>query len=553
MRKFILLTLFLVLIGTIASCNKENPKDTKNTTTTAPTSNWEPLPRDTVGEIDIMLWSGDNEYYKDLGSKNWTPADITGQNTAAIYAVAKAFKELYPNIKINVFAKSEGPDDGNGTWYQHLSNFKSEHGKWPDIYASTDLAGDIAKGLVADLSVFADDPMYQSFNPSIMKMMNYYGFQAGLPQYLLPWGVYVNKELAINNNITVPKPDWDLDDYTRFITSADNETFFGAMDANPSFINTGTNTIHKSLYNYSGTGDYVNLNSNEVIEILENYFEDWANNSIWPLWDGGQLTQEFLDSIGWWSYTAFRLNKLLTLDGDPWMMGDGAHPNPLHWGAIQSQNWDIYPRPATDYVGNTVGVVLDPLAIHNYATDDGNTTWSEEELLKLKIAYTFATFWVGDTRAWQARADQQFTDSGVLKTAMNDSFPLVTGPEFDKQMAIWYSVDIHQRFADKDKMPGFQEVVRLFEAGEVWDVSDKAYPYRFTNDSGERQPCMYEWLNFNNADIVGVTRTDPAWLDNVKQKLPEWNRLANERFQKAIEELKNGLKEYYGYTDADFQ
>ena len=27
-------------------------------------------------------------------------------------------------------------------------------------------------------------------------MMNYYGFQAGLPQYILPWGVFVNKELA---------------------------------------------------------------------------------------------------------------------------------------------------------------------------------------------------------------------------------------------------------------------------------------------------------------------------------------------------------------------
>ena len=54
------------------------------------------------------------------------------------------------------------------------------------------------------------------------------------------------------------------------------------------------------------------------------------------------------------------------------MLGDAANADPLHWGAIQSDDWDIYPRPSTDYVDNTVGVVLDPLAIHNYALDDQN-------------------------------------------------------------------------------------------------------------------------------------------------------------------------------------
>jgi len=42
--------------------------------------------------------------------------------------------------------------------------------------------GDVTKGLVADLSAFQNDPLYQTFNPAIMNMMNYYGFQGGLPQ-----------------------------------------------------------------------------------------------------------------------------------------------------------------------------------------------------------------------------------------------------------------------------------------------------------------------------------------------------------------------------------
>ena len=32
-----------------------------------------------------------------------------------------------------------------------------------------------------------------------------------------------------------------------------------------------------------------------------------------------------------------------------------------------------------------------------------------------------------------------YNDNGTMKYAINDSFPLVTGEEFDKQMEIWYN------------------------------------------------------------------------------------------------------------------
>ncbi|MBP5331527.1 MAG: hypothetical protein J6Y89_06715, partial [Lachnospiraceae bacterium] len=108
----------------------------------------------------------------------------------------KAFNNKYPNVKINLWAKTDDPNANDTSWYQEMENFKAEHGKYPDVYASTDLVGDVSKGLVADLSVFADDPVYQSFNKSIMGIMNYYGFQAGLPQFMQPWAIWVNKDLA---------------------------------------------------------------------------------------------------------------------------------------------------------------------------------------------------------------------------------------------------------------------------------------------------------------------------------------------------------------------
>ena len=225
----------------------------------------------------------------------------------------------------------------------------SEHGKYPDIYAATNLANDVARGFVADLSVFKNDPLYKSFNPAIMKTMNYFGFQAGLPQFLQPWGVYINKALAEDNNIDVPDPDWDMDDYTDFITSADNENFWGAMDVEMLFLRTGVNTFEKQMLNWKGTGDYVNVNSDEIKALLD-YIPEWASSAIWTQRDLGLVSDEVMNANWWWSHKFFMENKILTNGGDPWMMGDCAYADPNHWAACKSTDWDIYPRPATDFV-----------------------------------------------------------------------------------------------------------------------------------------------------------------------------------------------------------
>lgn len=539
MKKFktmLILSLIICMVTTMfAGCGKK----------------YQTLDKGITGDITVMVWSGSGVYLEDIGHQELTAADFTGQNEAAVYAMAKAFNKTYPNIKINVYAKVGGPHDNETSWAQELENFKAEHGRYPDVYASTDLPGDVAKGLVADLSVFKDDPTYQSFNKSIMNMMNYYGFQAGLPQFIQPWGVYVNKGLAEQNNIDVPPVNWTIDQYTTFATSGDNKNFWGAMDIPMSFINTGTKAVNYQLANYSGSGEHINLNSEEVTNLLS-YIPKWAKSAIWTQNDVGGVPTEIMEANGWWSYNFFINNYCLTNDGDPWMMGDAANPTEGHWGTVKSSDWDIYPRPSTEYQENTIGIVLDPMAIHNYAMDDGNPEWSEEEQQKLKVAYTFGAFWAGSTEGMQARAEQKFTDKGVEKTSLNDSFPLVTGKEFDKQMEIWYSTTTHERFGDKNKMPGFQKVVELWEKGQFWDVSDKSHTY-YVQEDGAQKACMYEWLNVYNKDISGALRTDANWLDQVKAKLPDWNSTINARFVEAENQLKEGLKNYYGFTDDSFK
>lgn len=519
----------------------------------------------TEGEITVMLWSGDGQFYENIGKQTIADEDLTSQNAATIYAVAKAFNEVYPNVKVNVITKIGGPDDNGVSWSQFRENFELEYGKKVDIWASTDLVGEVTRGMVADLSVFSNDPMYQSFNPGIMSMMNYYGVQAGLPQFLQPWGVFINKELAENNNIDIPEPNWTIEEYTDFVSHSSPNSWYGSMDTPKSFIFTGTTTMAQMLVEQQGDAPFLNMNSNEVRSLIP-LIQEWADHSVWPQWDKSAATEvdnnspmrPFMDANGWWSFNFFKNGALLTLDGDPWMLGDAANTTPGHWGAVQSNDWDIYPRPSTDYVDNTVGVVLDPLAVRNYALDDSNKELSEEEYAKLQIAYTFASFWIGDDRAWQARADQQFKDGETMKVAINDSVPTVTGDAFNRQMEIWFSAPNHSILADKDRFPGFHFMMEKFANGNVKDVSDKAYPWFYDKD-GVRTQILDEWNNFNlpsvltgNPEATSPRRTDAGFTDAVLAKLPEWNTLANQRFSAEVALLQQGLKTHYGKTDADF-
>ncbi len=493
------------------------------------------------GDLSILCWSGDGNYYEDIGHQNWAPEDITAINVASIYAMAKKFNEIYPNVKINLLAMG----DWEGSWSQQMENFKAQHGKYPDIWATQSLIEDVEKGLAADLSVFADDPVYQSFNPAIMNMMNYYGMQAGLPQYMVPWGVFINKDLAEQNNIDVPDPDWTIDDYTLFISQADNTTFWGAMDIPIKWINTGTKDINYMLTNYSGEGDHVNLDSDAVKDLLS-LIPKWAESTVWTQNDVGGVPGEVMDENGWSGHWFYANGYVLTWDGDPWNIGVYANSEPQEGQA--TFNMDVYPRPSTDYMGSTIGIVLDPLAVHNYAMDDGNPELSESEEEKLKLAYTFATYWVGSTEAAQARVDQMFNAGGTLRTAANDSLPFVTGEEFNRQMEIWYSLDTHVRCKD---MPGWKKCMELWEAGQIWDAPEKTYPSTIQVDGAVKQ-CLDEWNYYYADDKMTAKRASDGWLDEIKSKLPEWNRLANDRFKEADQQMKNALRDFYGYTDEDF-
>ncbi|MFQ9514574.1 MAG: ABC transporter substrate-binding protein [Eubacterium sp.] len=550
-RKTLALSLSLVVGISVLTTGCGGKDGNKKSSDTGVTTG---LDTETSGDISIMLWSGDGEYYEDLGHQDLTEADLTATNVAQVYAVAKKFNEKYPNIKINLWSKAGDPEQpGTPSWDQEMENFKADYGKYPDIWASNNVTSDIKKGLVADLAKFSDDETYKSYNKSLMDNLNYYGFQAGLPSYSIPWGIWVNKSLAADNNIDVPDPDWDIDEFTDFVTQADGKTFWGMKTASTDpaaheghgpldIVNMGVTTVNKQITE-KGT---VDLNSEEVKSLLK-YCSKWAESSIDTAEGAGNLSLDIVKESGAYSWRYFCNNRTLVNMEDPWYLTAGADTSASESdNFINAKDYDFYPFPSTDYCDNTIKLVMDPICLHNYGADDGNNEWSEEENQKLDVAYTFATYWTASTEAKQAIFDQKWTEGGQVKeSAANDSLPVVSGDAYEEQMKIWNSHPAHQSYADKE---GFQKVLELFETGDSWDYVDKCWSKKVT-ENGEQKLTLYEWINCGSEDVAGAWMTDANWADNVKSKLADWNEKCNKRIDTATKQLKDALKKYYGFTD----
>lgn len=532
----------MVLTGCDGKSKNEGKKGEDSTTKIGLTTG---LASDTTADISIMTWSGDSKYYEDIGSMDLSTDKLTSQNVAQVYAVAKQFKKLYPNIKINLWAKTGDPDQpGTPKWEQEMTSFKAKYGKYPDIWASTSVTNDIKKGLAADLSVFSDDETYKAYNENLMSNLNYYGFQGGLPSFSIPWGIWVNKALAESKNINVPDPDWTIDEYTRFFTKSDNTSFWGDKSTPVNIINMGTTTINKQIKE-KGT---VDLDSDEVKSLLS-YIPKWAASTIDVAEGAGTLSKDIKIESKTYSWYYFCNNRCLTNITDPWYLTAGADESAKESESyIDSKDWDIYPFPSTDYCGNTIKVVMDPICIHNYAADDGNKEWNDDEKAKLKATYTFATYWTASTEAKQAIFDQKWTDNGAEKSAAGDSFPVVTGDTYKKQMDIWNNLPAHKTYKDKE---GWKEILKLWENNESWDYIDKCWTSKIT-EKGETTDVLYEWNNMWNEEVAGAWMTDKDWGDKVKARLSDWNTTINKRIETATKQLQDKLVENYNFDKSKF-
>ena len=554
MKKIFGLLLITILSLSLASCKDSESlsSTTKNNNSSSSVNGddkFDGLDRNTTASLDIMMWAGDDTYHEDIGSMSWDASEIYGLNVAAIYAVAKEFKKEFPNISINLYAKKDDLNGGDLTWQQTIEQFREQHGKYPDLWATDNVVREISSGLVLDLSTFSDSYYYKKIIPSLLESSNVMGFQGALPAYSIPWGVYVNKQLAEDNNINVPDPDWTIDEYTRFTNSAKPaDGYYGSLDTSMRMLREAV--VEKQLVNGLPDGKFIDVTTDtfkDGIKLLQKQSE----KSIYSLMGLGEISNEEWNALGGYSYQIFANGNLLTLDSDPWMMG---FANGTGANRVTSTDWDIYPCPSFEEDDNFIGSVLDPLVMYNYYGEDGVASPVEEK--KAKIAFAFAGYWLCDNDSWAARAAQQYTldATGTLSSALNDSFPIVSGSDFDTQMADWYSTPNHEPFSDAKKFPGFATVVDYYNNNKIYSVSDKAYPLTYVDDSGNLIECLDYLSQYANPDYVGeVTIDDDAWTNTYLAGLSIYNDSMNESFTAAFAKVKADLIKYYGWTEADFK
>jgi hypothetical protein len=305
-------------------------------------------------------------------------------------------------------------------------------------------------------------------------------------------------------------------------------------------MNTITRDIHWQLFNRQPGQPFVNIDT----EANRSFIRDVAHivpHGVWNQNNAGNIDSSFMDANGWWSWRFFQNGNLLAHAGDPWMMGYAA----IQGGgmAVSSPDWDIFPRPSSAHVDNHVGIVLDPIAIHNYALGAGAMT--DAQLQQLKLAWEFVTFFTANTRSWEARANMVwYDDAGAPRSALNPSMSFVTGAAFYDQMDIWGRDPARARFMDANLMPGWQRIMQLWEQGMFWEVSDKSFPWTHEFEGGRRS-IWHEWGSRQAPATTGAAEHEPQWADLAISLMPEWDRNINARWEQAFVDFSAAIARFY--------
>jgi len=499
------------------------------------------IPYDTVGQVTVMLISGDDTWRPDIGNQNLGPDDFGGaMNVAAIHAVAREFNQIFPNIQVNLWSQTGSPNRDDTPWEEHRAIFQEEHGIPADIFHVTNLVGEIERGFVADLSVFNDDPRMMLFNPAIVDLMSYDNRLFGLPQWMVPGGIWVNRALANEHNIDIPPINWTWEQYMAFASHSSHEEFYGGVSIPWNVMNSATTDIHHQLFNRGPNDPFVNIDTEANRQFVRDAAQ-FVPHAVWQQRNQGLISDEWHTARGSSSWGFFRHGATLTNNQNAYMISGAALPGGAN--EVASTDWDIFPRPATAQLPNHVGISIDPIALRNFAGADGVLT--PEAWLQKQIAWEFATFWLVNNASWSARANQVFHDSaGAPQRALNPSFSFATGYAFEVHMHYWGSVPARQRFLDANLMPGWQEVMRLWNEGYIWEVVQTVYPWTFEFEGGNRA-IAHEWWNRHTEAVAGAAEHEPEWADLVISLMPEWDRVINERWDEAFVRLYDAIARFY--------
>ena len=490
---------------------------------------WTGLPLDFEAELTIGLWSAVNTtaFYRDIGRNFIDPAEIREVRAAGAIAAAQAFNYFFPNVAINVNIEASGSNR-----FQNRVNFHTMHGIHEDIFVTAELPEEIMRGNIADLSIFADDPVFDIINPRFTAIGTLHDRLWATPFLASPHGVFVNRSLAENQNLDPPPINWNLREFEQFVSHSRTDEFAG-IDSTPfEIMNTINQDFHYSLAFRSSDDVFVRMDT-QAMRDSHRGIQGMERHALAPGVGRGQFTSAWVGGRNNWRM--FAEGNLLTFHPSPHMISNAA--SPTHENRVQAQDWDYFPRPSSDWVGNHVGTNIMLLCIRNFAGDtDGVLT--QESYDRLRLSWEFLRFFTMDIRSWTAKAN--FTFGPDNHNALDFSLPFVTGQLY------WDMLDLHlqayqrRALANSTRFPAYHFVLQLWEQGQHWGFGGNAFPMM----AGGRA-ITHEWNTRGTAASVGANVADPNWLDQLFVHLPVWDVDFNERWDARFGELYDAIMRWH--------
>lgn len=518
-----------------------------------------------TGDLDILVYiQGMDGEFRDIGSDKVVTSDLTDGNLQKYHAVAKEFNKIYPNITINLLYDNIEEYTNRVIEYQSSHNQKLPH----IMHLPVTVQEGLANGYCADLSKYDYFKLYNAIDESVFDYFTFGDFVAAVPFYIYPTGIFVNKDILENNWIDTENllDNWTFDDMLNYL-----ETVVGATGTSSNIGGTGvlsndmTDIISSTINETLLTNQTVNLNTNEIIDLIEKENE-LAQYSVWDY--ATKAIKPQYNQIQPWSYnTNFIQDELYAMEMSR------SYAAGLYSQMIVEQNkvgsFDFLPFPKVtndDAEEFKIGMIAEGLVVGNQcpldAADNENCTQADRDAEEAAAA--FALFMAADTRAVESIATTKWLYQGEEITGNYESLPVIKKDIVypynenktdaydeetytdenvtlnDYQIQLNHYKKMTEAFNEQE---GFQEVLRIFEEDKENCYAYNTIPRKVPLATGGQEDILEDWnKRFDSFNAVG----SPGWVSSITSQLATWTEKANENISKAWQLLQDNVDSWYG-------
>ncbi len=513
-----------------------------------------------TGNLDIVVYiQGADGIIRDIGSNKIITSDLDDGNKQKYHAVAKEFNKIYPNIKVNLIFNSIDAYDNMIIDYQ-----SSHDGHLPHImHLPYTVQEGLARGWAADLKKYDYLKLYNAIDKDVFDFYTFGDFVAGVPFYIYPTGIFVNKTLLKNSYIETDNllDNWTFEEMVNILSRVHNpsKSIGGTAVLSNDMIDIISGTINETLLN----DRYIDLNTSEIEWLIEKEAE-MAQYSVYDYKNNGIYSS--FPEIKTWSYNTNFINDELYS-----MEMTRSYCAMLYSQMIENLgkvgNFDFMPFPKVNEDGDfRIGMIAEGLVVGNQCQLDakGKEMCTKKDKAAEEAAAVFAFFMAADTRAVKSIATTKWvyqgeeiagnyeslpvarkdlvlpTNEGKTETFDVENFVDENLENNDYQLQLSYYKNLLSSFAEEE---GFQEVLRIFEEDMDNVYAYNTIPRNIPTETGGTKDILQNW-NSRYRDHGSITSI--TWIERVKSYLSDWTTEVNENVDTAWSLLQENVDEYYG-------